>query len=49
MQRWTRETTQAIAGYDLISAENLDQAIAIARPHPTLNLGVIEIRPLVWT
>ena len=43
------EVTEAIAGYDLIAAEHLDDAIAIARPHPTLGFGVIEIRPLVWT
>ena len=43
------EVTEAIAGYDLIAAEHLDEAIAIARPHPTLGFGVIEIRPLVWT
>ncbi|HEY8319686.1 MAG TPA: hypothetical protein VIG76_12735 [Amnibacterium sp.] len=43
------ELTDAIAGYDLIAAEHLDDAIAIARPHPTLGFGVIEIRPLVWT
>jgi len=43
------ELTEAIAGYDLIAAEHLDEAIAIARPHPTLGFGVIEIRPLVRT
>lgn len=43
------ELTAALAGYDLLSAQNLDEAIAVARPHPTLAAGAIEIRPLVWT
>jgi hypothetical protein len=38
---------QEIAGYDLITARDLDEAIEVARPHPTLAMGAIEIRPLV--
>ena len=36
-----------VAGYDLLSARDLDEAIEVARPHPTLTWGVVEIRPLV--
>lgn len=36
-----------VAGYDLISARDLDEVIEVARPHPTLTWGVVEIRPLV--
>lgn len=39
--------TEEIAGYDLLDARNLDAAIAVARAHPTLAAGAIEIRPLV--
>ena len=39
---------EEIAGYDLVAVEDLDEAIALARPHPTLAIGAIEIRPL-WT
>lgn len=38
---------EEIAGYDLVAAGDLDEAIAVARPHPTLTTGVVEIRPLV--
>jgi hypothetical protein len=38
---------EEIAGYDLVAAHDLDEAIAVARPHPTLTTGVVEIRPLV--
>lgn len=39
--------TEEIAGYDLLHAGNLDEAITVARAHPTLATGAIEIRPLV--
>ena len=39
--------TEEIAGYDLLHATDLDEAIAVARAHPTLGGGAIEIRPLV--
>lgn len=39
--------TEEIAGFDLLHAGNLDEAIAAARPHPTLAAGAIEIRPVV--
>jgi hypothetical protein len=39
--------TEEIAGYDLLHATDLDEAIAVARAHPTLAAGAIEIRPLV--
>lgn len=40
--------TEEVAGYDLVAVADLDEAIALARPHPTLAIGAIEIRPL-WT
>ncbi|HET6825692.1 MAG TPA: YciI family protein [Amnibacterium sp.] len=39
--------TEELAGYDLLHAADLDEAIAVARAHPTLAAGSIEIRPLV--
>jgi hypothetical protein len=41
------DRTEEIAGYDLVLARDLDEAIEVARPHPTLTMGVVEIRPLV--
>ena len=40
------ETKEQIAGFDLIEAENLDEAIAVASAHPTLENGAIEVRPV---
>ncbi|MGN6743245.1 MAG: YciI family protein [Amnibacterium sp.] len=42
------ELAEEVAGYDLVAVVDLDEAIALARPHPTLVVGAIEIRPL-WT
>jgi hypothetical protein len=39
------ETKEWIAGFDLIEAENLDEAIEIASRHPVAAFGMIEIRP----
>lgn len=36
-----------IAGFDVIEAEDLDAAIAIARKHPMAHDGIVEIRP-IW-
>jgi hypothetical protein len=41
------ESKEWIAGYDLIEADDLDDAIAIASKHPMARFGRIEIRP-VW-
>ena len=41
------ESKEAVGGYLLIEAENLEEAIAIAKGSPSLQLGTnIEIRPL---
>ncbi|MCU1478767.1 MAG: uncharacterized protein JWQ64_3460 [Subtercola sp.] len=39
------ETKEWIAGYDLITCENLDEAIEIAAKHPMARFGKIEVRP----
>ena len=41
------ETTEWIAGFDLIEADDLDAAIAIASKHPMARRGQIDIRPLL--
>jgi hypothetical protein len=39
------ETKEAIAGFDVIECENLDEAIEIASKHPCATVGSIELRP----
>lgn len=41
------ELQEQVAGYGLIEAADLDEAIEIAAKHPAARLGAIEIRP-VW-
>ncbi|MBD8078347.1 YciI family protein [Cellulosimicrobium arenosum] len=41
------ETKEAIGGFDVIEADDLDTAIAIASEHPMAHAGAIELRP-VW-
>ena len=41
------ETKEWIAGYDLIEAADLDEAIEIASKHPMSRFGLIEIRPVM--
>lgn len=40
------ETAEWIAGYDLIEAADLDEAIEVAASHPMATSGRIEIRPV---
>ncbi|MFC8451430.1 YciI family protein [Kitasatospora sp. NPDC057223] len=40
------ETAEWIAGYDLIEAADLDEAIEVAASHPMATAGRIEIRPV---
>lgn len=40
------ELREQVAGYGLIEAEDLDDAIEIAAAHPAARSGAIEIRPL---
>jgi hypothetical protein len=41
------ETREQLAGYFLVEAKNLDEAIDIAARIPSAGTGTIEIRPLV--
>ncbi|TDF95003.1 MULTISPECIES: YciI family protein [Arthrobacter] len=41
------ETKEWIAGYDVISCADLDEAVEVASKHPMAKFGKIEIRP-VW-
>jgi hypothetical protein len=40
------ELREQVAGYNLIEAADLDEAIEIAAKHPSAWLGAIEIRPV---
>jgi hypothetical protein len=42
------ETKEQIAGFDIIEAENLDEAIEIASKHPMAWAGMVDVRPY-WT
>jgi hypothetical protein len=39
------QTTEQIAGFDVIESANLDEAVAIASLHPVAKVGTIEVRP----
>ena len=41
------ETREQIAGYFLIEAQDLDEAIAIAARVPGARIGTVEVRPLI--
>ncbi|RYG26935.1 YciI family protein [bacterium] len=41
------ETREHLAGYLLVEAKNLDEAIAIAEEHPAAQSGTVEIRPIL--
>ena len=40
-------TKEALAGYYLIEAENLDQAVGVAKRIPLVRYGHIEVRPIM--
>lgn len=40
------EVTEQIAGFDLLEAADLDEAIAIAAAHPVAQFGALELREL---
>ena len=40
------ETKEAVGGFDLIEAEDMDEAVEIASRHPVAAIGSIEVRPL---
>lgn len=39
------ETREQLAGFMVVEAQDLDEAIAIAAQHPVAQMGTIEIRP----
>ncbi len=41
------ETREQIAGYFLIHAKDLDEAIGIAARVPGARIGTVEVRPLI--
>jgi hypothetical protein len=42
------ESKEAVGGYLLLQADNLDEAVAIAKTNPTLEHGItIEVRPVL--
>ena len=41
------ETREQLGGFYLVEAENLDEAIAIAKKIPSARIGSIEIRPVM--
>jgi len=40
------ETREQIAGYFLIEATNLEEAVAIAKRVPGAQIGTVEVRPV---
>lgn len=40
------ETHEQLAGYLVVEADDLDQAIAVAAQHPVAKFGTVEIRPV---
>ena len=43
------ETKEAIGGFDIIEASDLDEAVRIAAEHPVAATGTIEVRPFWGT
>ena len=42
------ESKEAVGGYLLVHADNIDEAVAIAKSNPTLEYGItIEVRPVL--
>jgi hypothetical protein len=41
------ETREALLGYYLIDAKNLDEALGIAGRVPSARIGAIEVRPIM--
>ena len=39
------ETKEAVGGFDVIEADSLEEAVAIAAGHPVAASGTIEVRP----
>ena len=43
------ETREGLAGYLLVEAENLDEALRIAAEHPVARTGTVEVRPVQFS
>jgi hypothetical protein len=41
------ETKEQMAGYDIIEAADIDEAIEVASRHPVARFGMIEVRPFL--
>ena len=42
------ETKEAVGGYLVLQADNIDEAVEIARSMPTLRYGIsVEVRPIL--
>lgn len=41
------ETREQLAGYLMVEAKNLDEAMSIAVQHPVAKTGTVEIRPVM--
>ena len=41
------ETKEVLAGFVLIEAKNIDEAVEMAATNPMAKLGAVEVRPLV--
>jgi hypothetical protein len=46
--RLLADSTEWIAGFDILECDDLDEAIAVAARHPQANGGKLELRPF-WT
>lgn len=42
------ETREQLAGYMIVEAADLDEAMAIAARHPIAQSGTVEVRPLMY-
>jgi len=42
------ETREQLAGYMIIEARDLDEALSIAARHPVARIGTVEIRPIAF-
>ena len=43
------ETREALAGYLLVEAPDLDAALRIAAEHPVARTGTVEVRPVMFS
>jgi hypothetical protein len=41
------ESREWVGGFDVLECDSADQALEVARRHPMVALGAIELRPIV--